>query len=1186
MDTLWLAGRLPAGAADAPLLRAARSRPVVDGPGPAAGDDSLTDTAEQPGEQPSTPPAQSLGDRDIGGTSGLYAASGPPGSRRDPGADGVTPLRAPEAKAVRAELPIGRALRPLRQYRPSMVKREFDEGATAAAFADSGLVDVVTRPARERWLDLAFVVDDGMSMLLWRRLAVELRALLERTGAFRMIRVLGLHTRGADSPVLRSRPYDPGAHLLPSATLSDPTGQTLVLVVSDGMGSAWRDGRMAAVLEHWSGCGPTAVVHALPPRLWNSSGIRAQRRRVRTWSRGSANTAWTVTDPVLPAQLAPFDGVPVPVLEPDTASLAVWARLVAAPHGSAVLPLLARPRPRRGSSAEASAGGLRAVQRFRDAASPEAYRLAVHLAAVAPVSVPVMWLVQEAVPWQADTGHLAEVFLGGLLRPAHEEGQEAVLPQHRAFAFTETAQDVLLGAVPAAELLRTSRAVGRRLERLAGRSPDFPAWLAQRDGPDRLPPGARPFTAVEQRLASRLGVPWRGAVPPAANPQAPLEATFRSPATEQKPAAATTCPSCGELVDPGDRICGVCGTDLDHLSQGATKPWPQVARDRKDPRGGGGRTAAPAPGWERLVDQSSTLGPYTLHAVNRTGARALAYLGRDRNGAEVIVRALYPGAGGEDIRLLDVAVEALSRMSGRYAPVLLGHDTQDVQPWMAESVIRSSDGSPARKLTDILTESSSLTSREAINLGWQLSDAVMLCHSLGIALGDFHTGTVLVASGRVTLTAWTSAVIESWMPTQRAAPWMDYTERALGNIRELGWILAGLGGELQPSRQGSPPSNRRRPQYEPLRAVIQRCLEADTVETTPSAQEVADVFARFLTPSASSLSPAARPRTVQPGAGSRASTEPRASRTELETGAASNSSSVSPVRRPVFRLLSRFRFGGSAQEAERQRKLELIRTPVLSCYRITVISLKSGVGKTMTTTALGATFASERQDRILAIHTGSAASPLSRRARRETGATLRDLVQAIPRPDGYTDIRRFTSQTSSGLETLANDVDPNGSLAFNDQDYRRALDMLSRPYPIILTDADIGLLHSAMQGVLDLAHQLIVVSTPSVDGASSASTTLDWLSAHGYGDLVQRGITVVSEVRETGKMIKTEDIVAHFETRCRGVIVVPFDPHLESGDEVDLDLLRPKTREAYFDLAALVAEDLVRAQRTEGDAGR
>ncbi|OEJ34002.1 SCO5717 family growth-regulating ATPase [Streptomyces subrutilus] len=275
----------------------------------------------------------------------------------------------------------------------------------------------------------------------------------------------------------------------------------------------------------------------------------------------------------------------------------------------------------------------------------------------------------------------------------------------------------------------------------------------------------------------------------------------------------------------------------------------------------------------------------------------------------------------------------------------------------------------------------------------------------------------------------------------------------------------------------------------------------------------------------------------------------------------------------------RFRFGGKAAEAERQRKLDLIRTPVMSCYRIAVISLKGGVGKTTTTTALGATLATERQDKILAIDANPDAGTLGRRVRRETGATIRDLVQAIPYLNSYMDIRRFTSQAPSGLEIIANDVDPAVSTAFNDEDYRRVIETLGRQYPIILTDSGTGLLYSAMRGVLDLADQLIIISTPSVDGASSASTTLDWLSAHGYADLVSRSLTVISGVRETAKMIKVEDIVQHFETRCRGVVVVPFDEHLAAGAEVDLDLMRPKTREAYFNLSALVAEDFLRAQQ-------
>jgi hypothetical protein len=61
-----------------------------------------------------------------------------------------------------------------------------------------------------------------------------------------------------------------------------------------------------------------------------------------------------------------------------------------------------------------------------------------------------------------------------------------------------------------------------------------------------------------------------------------------------------------------------------------------------------------------------------------------------------------------------------------------------------------------------------------------------------------------------------------------------------------------------------------------------------------------------------------------------------------------------------------------------------------------------------------------------------------------------------------------------------------------------------------------------------------------------------------------------------------EDIVSHFETRCRGVVVVPFDEHLAAGAEVDLDMMRPKVREAYFNLSAMVAEDIARHQQSHG----
>ncbi|MFF3143758.1 CHAT domain-containing protein [Streptomyces sp. NPDC057927] len=273
--------------------------------------------------------------------------------------------------------------------------------------------------------------------------------------------------------------------------------------------------------------------------------------------------------------------------------------------------------------------------------------------------------------------------------------------------------------------------------------------------------------------------------------------------------------------------------------------------------------------------------------------------------------------------------------------------------------------------------------------------------------------------------------------------------------------------------------------------------------------------------------------------------------------------------------------GGRAYEAEEQRKLALIRTPVRSCYRIAVVGIKGGVGKTTTTAALGSVLSTERRDRILALDASPDGGTLGGRVARETSATIREFVRELPRIDSYLDFRRFTSRTASGLEVIANDIDPGESVVFGGEDYRAAVDALGEQYPIILTDCGTGLLHSAMPGALTLADQVIFVAAPSVDGVAGTGTTLDWLAEHGYADLVRRSLIVVSGVGRTTRAVKVDEIVAYFKARCRAVVTVPFDEHLATGAEIDLEMMRSRVYQAYFDLAALVGEDLRRHRESE-----
>ncbi|MEU5324077.1 SAV_2336 N-terminal domain-related protein [Streptomyces sp. NPDC021056] len=759
LDAVWLATRLPADS-EAPLARflrgAAAGRPGPGAPGTegtgALGGLASAELSRASIPTPDTPTQPPPPDQLLGALHAAAATRSAPefaelGAGTDLGAggrEGAMPVRVPEEKALgEDELRFGRALRSLKQPQPDPYKTEFDEEATTAALAETGLPDMVTRPARRRWLSLVLLIDDGISMLLWRRLASELRALLERLGAFRDIRVHGLDTRSARAPLLRTRPFDQHASTLSPAAVVDPSGRTLVLVISDGVGGCWRDGRMTKALERWARQGPTAIMHTLPAHLWEGSGIRSEPWLVTSRRRGAANDTWEVTDPLLPPELGEdFAGVPVPVLEPYPPAIAAWARLVASPGASAELPLL-RPshaRAPRGGADTRGADASSAVLRFRDAASPEAYRLAAHLAAVSPLTVPVMRLVQAAVPWRADTAHLAEVFLGGLMRQIDRADERLPAP-HRRFGFAQETQEILLDTAAPMDLLRTTRAVTDRLRTLVGHSPDFPAWLAHPAGTAELLPGTRPFAWLEDRLLTHLG----------ARPMAPTPERM----VEHEPIRLPT-------------------------GLQTSRAWLPL----------------------RLQDLH-VLGPYVLLQRDGSGGRPTAYIGEDEDGRQVLLRVSASFASPVGQELLEVERRALVRMDGLYAPVLVGSDLGDAPtPWLALRLDTLADNRPAPTLRAVLEAAGPLSGSPLFTwLGWHLARAVARCHRRGIVHGSLTPGTILITETTLHIISWTSARIDgAWSASTASVPanspyrapevtYWGESRIAAGDVYSMGAIL-------------------------------------------------------------------------------------------------------------------------------------------------------------------------------------------------------------------------------------------------------------------------------------------------------------------------------------------------------------------------------------------------------------
>jgi MinD-like ATPase involved in chromosome partitioning or flagellar assembly len=264
-------------------------------------------------------------------------------------------------------------------------------------------------------------------------------------------------------------------------------------------------------------------------------------------------------------------------------------------------------------------------------------------------------------------------------------------------------------------------------------------------------------------------------------------------------------------------------------------------------------------------------------------------------------------------------------------------------------------------------------------------------------------------------------------------------------------------------------------------------------------------------------------------------------------------------------------------EEQRARIEARIAAPIGRSRRIATVALKGGVGKTTTTACLGAVLAEHRQDRIVAVDANPDAGTLGYRIRLETTRTAKELLAGAGEVEGYADMRAHASQTSfRRLEVIASDVDPMADEAFGEEDYREIAAVLERFYGIVLTDCGPGLLHSAMRSILPTADALVVISAANLDGSRAASLTLDWLEKHDYTELARNAVVVINAVRSRSQ-VDIAQLHQHFDRRCRAVVQVPFDRHLETGSEIVFQELAPATRHSYLELAAAVIDGIATA---------
>jgi formylglycine-generating enzyme required for sulfatase activity len=374
---------------------------------------------------------------------------------------GGVPLKVPVPAALRDPLTLAKALRPLKRKVDSYTKVDIDEVATATRIAEGKIRIPVLKPAPQRWLDLALVVEQNSNTVIWNQTLAEFQRLLERQGLFRDIRLWGL--KEIDGRIQLCPQTGTGE--LISAThspkeLIDARGQRLIILVSDCVSPLWRKGTIHSVLELWGKQGLLTLLQLLPPRLWERTALAYEvlgQVRNPSFNRQLKNYQLDLEispdeDDELPTDLSKTIPIPVITLDPD--SLSSWAKMLVGVGQNKTVSYCFLPNQNSQSPTQQTAPSsqsneeknLLLINRFRATASPLARRLAGFMA-LAPVQMSVIHLIQQTVLAESNQLHVAEVFMSGLLKsfPASENSI------HLEYDFVEGIRPILRDYISVAD---------------------------------------------------------------------------------------------------------------------------------------------------------------------------------------------------------------------------------------------------------------------------------------------------------------------------------------------------------------------------------------------------------------------------------------------------------------------------------------------------------------------------------------------------------------------------------------------------------------------------------------------------------------------------------------------------------------------------------------------------------------
>ncbi|NES66144.1 MAG: response regulator, partial [Okeania sp. SIO2D1] len=385
-----------------------------------------------------------------------------------------------------------------------------------------GICVPILKPPLELQFDLALVVDRSDSMIFWQQTTQELQQLFKRYGIFRNVQTWGMVTDTEGKIRLKQgiRQNSYSHNFYSPQKLIDPTRRRLILVVSDCVSNIWRNGKAFSLLESWGKHNVVAIVQILPERLWLrtalSLGVMVQLDCLQPIVPNCnlfVREIWFGSGDNLQ------NGIKVPVFSLEPELIETWSEMVVGKGtigaGGFVFDSSLKPEQKQivENTEIESLTSKERVYNFEMSSSKIAQNLAKLLSAAPVINLPIVRLIQKNFLSESQQVHVAEVFLGNILKPKSLITPDTNSDEIQYQFIDEEVRDILLKNSPRKNSEEIITVISQDFAKRLGKSlQEFLALLKKPDELERLKTennvadlDIKYFATVTTKVLKRLG---------------------------------------------------------------------------------------------------------------------------------------------------------------------------------------------------------------------------------------------------------------------------------------------------------------------------------------------------------------------------------------------------------------------------------------------------------------------------------------------------------------------------------------------------------------------------------------------------------------------------------------------------------------------------------------------------------